>query len=90
MLVKLPEVQFIDDKEGKPIDIQMNIGRCPVRGVRQLGWRPADARRDDSRQRRAILADRSSRRRGTRVGRILQDTANDGSGLGVRPKSNRQ
>src|SRR5437868_6921768 len=27
VLVKLPEVQFIDDKEGKPIGIQMNIGR---------------------------------------------------------------
>lgn len=30
MLVKLPEVQFIDDKEGKPVGIQMNIGRRPI------------------------------------------------------------
>ncbi len=30
VLVKLPEVQFIDDKEGKPVGIQMNIGRRPI------------------------------------------------------------
>ena len=29
-LVKLPAVQFVDDKEGKPIGIQMFIGRRPV------------------------------------------------------------
>ena len=30
VLVKLPEVQFIDDKDGKPVGIQMNIGRRPI------------------------------------------------------------
>jgi hypothetical protein len=30
VLVKLPEVQFIDDKEGKPIGIQTFIGRRPL------------------------------------------------------------
>ena len=30
VLVKLPEVQFVDDKEGKPIAIQKFIGRRPV------------------------------------------------------------
>ena len=30
VLLKLPEVQFIDDKEGKPVGIQMNIGRRPI------------------------------------------------------------
>ena len=30
VLMKLPEVQFIDDKEGKPVGIQMNIGRRPI------------------------------------------------------------
>jgi hypothetical protein len=30
VLVKLPEVQFVDDKEGKPIGIQTFIGRRPV------------------------------------------------------------
>ena len=30
VLVKLPEAQFIDDKEGKPIGIQTFIGRRPI------------------------------------------------------------
>jgi phosphoglycolate phosphatase-like HAD superfamily hydrolase len=30
VLVKLPEVQFVDDKEGKPVGIQSHIGRRPV------------------------------------------------------------
>jgi phosphoglycolate phosphatase-like HAD superfamily hydrolase len=30
VLVKLPEVQFIDDKDGKPIGIQTFIGRRPI------------------------------------------------------------
>ena len=30
VLVKLPEVQFIDDKDGKPVGIQMNIGHRPI------------------------------------------------------------
>ena len=29
-LVKLPEIDFIDDKEGKPIAIQKHIGRRPI------------------------------------------------------------
>jgi hypothetical protein len=30
VLVRLPEINFIDDKAGKPIGIQMHIGRRPV------------------------------------------------------------
>jgi hypothetical protein len=30
VLVKLPEANFVDDKEGKPIGIQMHIGKRPV------------------------------------------------------------
>ena len=30
VLVKLPEVQFVDDKEGKPIGIETFIGRRPI------------------------------------------------------------
>ncbi len=30
VLVKLPEVDFVDDKEGKPIGIQDHIGRRPI------------------------------------------------------------
>ncbi len=30
VLLKLPEIQFVDDKAGKPVGIQMNIGRRPI------------------------------------------------------------
>ena len=30
MLVRLPEINFIDDKAGKPVGIQMHIGRRPI------------------------------------------------------------
>jgi hypothetical protein len=30
VLVKLPEVDLIDDKEGKPVGIQSRIGRRPI------------------------------------------------------------
>ena len=30
VLLKLPDVQFIDDQAGKPVGIQMNIGRRPI------------------------------------------------------------
>ena len=30
MLIKLPEVDLIDDKEGKPVGIQRQIGRRPI------------------------------------------------------------
>jgi hypothetical protein len=30
VLMKLPEIDFIDDKEGKPVGIQQHIGRRPV------------------------------------------------------------
>ena len=30
VLVKLPEVDFIDDKTGKPVGIQQHIGRRPI------------------------------------------------------------
>ena len=30
VLIKLPEVDFIDDKEGKPVEIQSRIGRRPI------------------------------------------------------------
>jgi hypothetical protein len=30
LLLKLPDVQFVDDKAGKPIGIQTNIGRRPI------------------------------------------------------------
>ncbi len=30
VLVRLPEINFVDDKEGKPVGIQMHIGRQPI------------------------------------------------------------
>lgn len=33
VLVKLPEVDLIDDKEGKPVGIQLHIGRRPILAV---------------------------------------------------------
>jgi hypothetical protein len=30
VLVRLPEVDFVDDKEGKPVGIQQHIGRRPI------------------------------------------------------------
>jgi len=30
VLVKLPEINFIDDKDGKPIGIEQHIGRRPI------------------------------------------------------------
>jgi phosphoglycolate phosphatase-like HAD superfamily hydrolase len=30
VLVKLPEIDFVDDKEGKPVGIQKHIGRRPI------------------------------------------------------------
>jgi hypothetical protein len=30
VLVRLPKIDFVDDKEGKPVGIQMRIGRRPI------------------------------------------------------------
>jgi hypothetical protein len=30
VLIKLPEIEFVDDKEGKPVAIQSRIGRRPI------------------------------------------------------------
>ena len=51
VLVRLPEINFIDDKAGKPVGINQHIGRRPDRRLRQLRRRPADAAVDDRRRR---------------------------------------
>jgi hypothetical protein len=43
VLMKLPEINFIDDKEGKPVGIHQYIGKKPVAAFRKLGRRPANA-----------------------------------------------
>jgi phosphoglycolate phosphatase-like HAD superfamily hydrolase len=51
VIVKLPEVDFVDDGPGKPVGIQKFIGRR----VRQLRWRSADASVDMLSSRAALL-----------------------------------
>ena len=63
VLMRLPEVNFIDDKTGKPVGIN-SAHRPPAhRRVRQFGRRSADAGVDAGRQRRAVDDARASRRR---------------------------
>jgi phosphoserine phosphatase len=52
VLVRLPEVNFIDDKEGKPVAIQQHIGRRPIAAfgnsdgdLQMLQWTTAGAGR---------------------------------------------
>ena len=42
VLVRLPELNFNDDKGGKPVSINEHIGRRPV-PLAKLRWRPRDA-----------------------------------------------
>ena len=67
VLVRLPEVDFIDDKAGKPVGIQQHIGRRPDPRLRQLGRRLPDARVDDRRPRPAPRPDPPPHRRRARV-----------------------
>ena len=67
VLVKLPELDFIDDKEGKPVGIQSRIGRRPIAAfgnsdgdMQMLEWATAGAGR-------ALRALRAPRRRRARV-----------------------
>ena len=65
VLVRLPEVFFIDDGDGKPVAIQKFIGRRPIARLRQLRRRLRDARMDHQRVRSAFGPDRPPRRWGT-------------------------
>ena len=41
LLTRLPELNFIDDKAGKPVGIQQHIGRRPIFAAElQLAARP--------------------------------------------------
>ncbi len=44
VLMRQAEIDFIDDKAGKPVGINAIIGRRPMRRVREFRRRPADAR----------------------------------------------
>ena len=52
VLMRLPELNFIDDGPGKPVGINSAHRSSPDRGVRQLRRRPADARMGKRRKRR--------------------------------------
>ena len=58
VLMRLPEVNFIDDKAGKPVGINAAHRPPAHRGLRQLRRRSADARMDHGR--RAARASRCS------------------------------
>jgi len=51
VLIKLPEIDFVDDKEGKPIAIHSRIGRRPIAAfgnsdgdLQRLPWSAAGSR----------------------------------------------
>ena len=68
VLVKLPEIDFIDDKDGQAHRHPEAHRPPPHRRVRQLRRRPANAAMDRCRQRRALLSLRPSHRRRARMG----------------------
>ena len=68
VLVRLPEVFFIDDGDGKPVAIQKDYWPTPAPRLRQLRRRSGDARVDRGRRRREVHGPRSSHRRLARVG----------------------
>ena len=68
VLMKLPALNFFDDKEGKPIAIQQAHRPPAHRRVRQFRRRSADAAVDRRRYRRALLPLCSPHRRRARVG----------------------
>ena len=68
VLVRLPEIDFIDDKAGKPVGIQQHIGRRPIAAfgnsdgdLQMLQWTAAGAGA-------ALLPLRPPHRRRARVG----------------------
>ena len=64
VLVRLPELNFNDDKGGKPVGINQHIGRRPIAAFGNSRRRPGNAGIHAGRQRRAIRAAGAARRRG--------------------------
>ncbi len=56
VLVRLPELNFNDDKAGKPVGINQHIGRRPITAFGNSAWRQGDVGIHAGRQRRAIQA----------------------------------
>ena len=46
VIVRLPEIDFIDDKAGKPVAIHKFIGRAPDRCLWKFRWRSSNVAMD--------------------------------------------
>ena len=67
-LFRLPEINFVDDKAGKPVGINEHVGRSADRRFWKLGRRPRDAAVDDpGRRSSSAWAHRPSYRRRTGI-----------------------
>ena len=63
MLMREPKLNFIDDKDGKPVGINMHIGRRPIAAFGNSDGDFAMLEWVDQRPGRAFRADRPPRRR---------------------------
>ncbi len=68
VLVRLPEINFIDDKDGKPIAINQHIGRRPIAAFGNSDGDLQMLQMDDCRRRAALRAHRPPYRCRTRMG----------------------
>ena len=67
-VVQLPEIDFVDDKEGKPVGIQRNIGRRPIMAFGNSDGDLQMLAVDRRRHRSAVRATRPPHRCRARVG----------------------
>jgi hypothetical protein len=65
---KLPQLDLLDDKAGKPVGIQKHIGRRPLAAFGNSDGDLEMLQMDDRRARAALHADRPSHRRRARMG----------------------
>ena len=68
ILLRLPQVNFVDDGPGKPVGINAAYRSASDRRVRQFGWRSSDAAMDNQGRGHAVsCAHRASYRRRARI-----------------------
>ena len=82
VLLRLPEVDLIDDKAGKPVGHSSGHRPPSDRRVRQLRWRLRDARVDHLGPRTALRAHRPPYRRRARMG-VRPDSRTSASSRGA-------
>jgi hypothetical protein len=88
VMVKLPAVQFIDDKAEKPVAIHQFIGRRPI-----AAFGNSDGDLQMSRRRRAILSIRPPHGCGARMDvrpAVFYRSPRQGAGRGQRPRLDRR